>query len=134
MLYAEASVIMRRLKSMVLQWLPVAKNASAVPMAGNSPIKRVLRSKGYMWMSNSHSTAFYWSHAGQHFEIREEGDWCATPARRHSCNELESCLSFYVLGAASESRARSHALQVVGSAQGQLAIPAIAEGYHFGGL
>lgn len=30
-----------------------------------------------MWMSNSHTTAYYWSHAGQHFEIREEGDWWA---------------------------------------------------------
>lgn len=28
-----------------------------------------------MWMSNSHTTAYYWSHAGQHFEIRDEGDW-----------------------------------------------------------
>jgi G3E family GTPase len=28
-----------------------------------------------MWISNSHSTAYYWSHAGQHFEIRNEGDW-----------------------------------------------------------
>ena len=28
-----------------------------------------------MWMSNSHATAYYWSHAGQHFEIRDEGDW-----------------------------------------------------------
>ena len=37
----------------------------------------VLRSKGFMWMSNSHSTAYYWSHAGQHFEIRDEGDWWA---------------------------------------------------------
>ncbi len=30
-------------------------------------------------MSHSHATAFYWSHAGQHFEIRDEGDWCAPP-------------------------------------------------------
>ena len=29
-------------------------------------------------MSNSHSIAYYWSHAGAHFEIREEGDWWAT--------------------------------------------------------
>jgi G3E family GTPase len=40
-----------------------------------SPIKTVLRSKGFMWISNSHSTAYYWSHAGQHFEIRDEGEW-----------------------------------------------------------
>lgn len=30
-----------------------------------------------MWLANSHSTAFYWSHAGQHFEIRDEGEWWA---------------------------------------------------------
>ena len=46
-----------------------------------SPIRAVLRSKGFMWMSHSHATAFYWSHAGQHFEIRDEGDWwAAVPA------------------------------------------------------
>lgn len=78
---------------MVLQWLPVAKNAAAVPVAGNSPIKRVLRSKGYMWMSNSHSTAFYWSHAGQHFEIREEGDWCEI----FSCGQTTVSSQFHCL-------------------------------------
>ena len=45
------------------------------PRAGASPIKTVLRSKGFMWIANSHTTAFYWSHAGQHFEIRDEGEW-----------------------------------------------------------
>jgi G3E family GTPase len=30
-----------------------------------------------MWIANSHSTAFFWSHAGQHFEIRDEGEWWA---------------------------------------------------------
>jgi hypothetical protein len=45
------------------------------PAAGASPIKTVLRSKGFMWIANSHTTAFYWSHAGQHFEIRDEGEW-----------------------------------------------------------
>ena len=28
-------------------------------------------------MANSHSTAYFWSHAGQHFEIRDEGEWWA---------------------------------------------------------
>ena len=96
MLSNETSAIICRLKSMVLQWLPVAKNATAVPMAGNSPIKRVLRSKGYMWMSNSHSTAFYWSHAGQHFEIREEGNWCAATAMRHFCQRVGVVSQFSV--------------------------------------
>ena len=63
---------------MVLQWMPVSQNAEtgAAAPAGDSPIKAVLRSKGFMWMSHNHMTAFYWSHAGQHFEIRDEGDWC----------------------------------------------------------
>ena len=67
-----------RLREMVLRWLPVSSNAALegqAPGAGESPIKTVLRSKGFMWMSHSHTTAFYWSHAGQHFEIRDEGDW-----------------------------------------------------------
>lgn len=58
-----------RLQDTVLRWLPVAHNkavdAEAVAAAqGDSPIKAVLRSKGFMWLSNKHATAFYWSHAG----------------------------------------------------------------------
>lgn len=93
-----------RLRDTVLRWLPVATNAAtdseekrggkdaadadAADAAAKeaeaknpSPIRAVLRSKGFMWMSHSHATAFYWSHAGQHFEIRDEGDWwAAVPA------------------------------------------------------
>ena len=29
-------------------------------------------------MSHSHGTAFYWSHAGAHFNMQDEGDWCAS--------------------------------------------------------
>jgi G3E family GTPase len=64
----------------VLRWMPVTQNmetGQTAPEDGDSPIKAVLRSKGFMWMSHNHMTAFYWSHAGQHFEIRDEGDWCA---------------------------------------------------------
>mmetsp|Transcript_2 Transcript_2/g.1 ORF Transcript_2/g.1 Transcript_2/m.1 type:complete len:295 (+) Transcript_2:1029-1913(+) len=68
----------QRLKDLVLKWLPVSSNSETTPAVGNTPIKSVLRSKGFVWMSNSHGTAFYWSHAGQHFEIRDEGDWWAS--------------------------------------------------------
>ena len=69
----------------------LAPGEEAGPAAEASPIRTVLRSKGFMWISNSHTTAFYWSHAGQHFEIRDEGEWWAavpdaewpqTPAQR----------------------------------------------------
>ncbi|KAK9905575.1 hypothetical protein WJX75_002363 [Coccomyxa subellipsoidea] len=69
----------QRLRDTVLRWMPVAQNAETgqAPEVGHSPIKTVLRSKGFMWMTHNHMTAFYWSHAGQHFEIRDEGDWWA---------------------------------------------------------
>lgn len=58
-----------RLQDMVLRWLPVTHNKAVEPQAaasalGDSPIQAVLRSKGFMWLSNKHTTAFYWSHAG----------------------------------------------------------------------
>lgn len=62
----------------MLRWLPAATNTALEgekPAIGDSPIKRVLRSKGFAWLANSHLSTFYWSHAGQHFELREEGDW-----------------------------------------------------------
>lgn len=68
----------QRLREMVLRWLPVVTNKELqgeAPALGDSPIKTVIRSKGFMWMSNSHTTAYYWSHAGSNFEIRDEGDW-----------------------------------------------------------
>lgn len=54
---------------------PAQSTSHPTHPAGSSPIKTVLRSKGFMWIANSHTTAFYWSHAGQHFEIRDEGEW-----------------------------------------------------------
>ena len=78
---------------MVLQWMPVSQNSeTGGPAAvGDSPIKAVLRSKGFMWMSHNHMTAYYWSHAGQHFEIRDEGDWWVLTMllSRHLC--LQAC-------------------------------------------
>lgn len=70
----------QRLKELVLRWMPVTLNKEVEDHEkpddlSSSPIKTVLRSKGFMWISSSHSTAYYWSHAGQHFEIRDEGEW-----------------------------------------------------------
>ena len=72
----------QRLKDLVLRWMPVTLNKEVEDHEkpddlSSSPIKTVLRSKGFMWISSSHSTAYYWSHAGQHFEIRDEGEWWA---------------------------------------------------------
>ena len=72
----------QRLKDLVLKWMPVTHNKAIEEHekeedTSSSPIRTVLRSKGFMWISSSHSTAYYWSHAGQHFEIKDEGDWWA---------------------------------------------------------
>jgi hypothetical protein len=65
---------------MVLRWLPVTHNkavdaasAAAAAAEGDSPIKAVLRSKGFMWLSNKHTTAFYWSHAGAQLQFVVDG-------------------------------------------------------------
>ncbi|CAG9463373.1 unnamed protein product [Pedinophyceae sp. YPF-701] len=78
----------QRLRRTVLRWLPStaalkpsagdAAEDAAQGQPGDSPLQRVLRSKGFCWMSNSHSKAYFWSHAGQHFEMRDEGDWWAS--------------------------------------------------------
>ena len=47
-----------------------------------------------MWMSNSHATAYYWSHAGQHFEIRDEGDWWV---RNIGCVLLYTLSAVYIV-------------------------------------
>jgi hypothetical protein len=63
----------QRLRDMVLQWMPVSTNKEVAPgpLADNvSPIRSVMRSKGFTWMAHGHTSAFYWSHAGQHFELR----------------------------------------------------------------
>ena len=73
-----SSFVSSRLKDMVLTRLPVSTNEAigdAQPQAGPSAMDTVLRSKGFMWTSSSNLTAFFWSHAGDHFEIRDEGDW-----------------------------------------------------------
>ena len=54
-----------------------------------SPFVGVLRSKGFAWVAPSimsgafndlerHDTAFYWSHAGKHFGLKEAGSWWAS--------------------------------------------------------
>ena len=63
-----------RLRETVTRWMPVATNkatgSTEAPVDNKSPIAAVMRSKGFMWLSSGHATAYYWSHAGQHFEIR----------------------------------------------------------------
>lgn len=83
----------QRLQNLVLRWLPVTHNKALGDEQageGSHPLQTVIRSKGFFWMSNSHSIAYYWSHAGAHFEIREEGDWWATvPAEDWPSAEAE---------------------------------------------
>ena len=80
----------------------------------------VLRSKGFMWMSNSHSTAYYWSHAGQHFEIRDEGDWwSAVEDADWPKEEPQRKVILQVGGAGAECARGGGGGPVVGSVRGQ---------------
>lgn len=67
----------KRLRALVLEWSPVA----GVERNQGSPLQAVLRSKGFVWLSGSHTNAHYWSHAGQHLEIKDVGNWWDAVAR-----------------------------------------------------
>jgi len=43
-----------------------------------SPMKTLIRSKGFVWLSSYHTDALYWSHAGSHFELELQGRWWAS--------------------------------------------------------
>ena len=58
---------------------------------GGSPMRRLIRSKGFVWLSNSHTQMFHWTHAGRHFEIKQHSPWWAThPRSQWATNEREA--------------------------------------------
>ena len=42
---------------------------------GHSPLHALIRSKGFIWLSNSHQDMFYWALAGKHFELKTYASW-----------------------------------------------------------
>jgi len=77
-----------RLMSVIRQ-LPVRQETLALDQAlknsgsGNgseaagsgSPLLSLIRSKGFIWLSNSHPQMFYWALAGKHFELKQYASW-----------------------------------------------------------
>lgn len=43
---------------------------------------KVLRSKGFLWLSGEDRVAFYWSQAGSYLELSEMGRWWASVPRK----------------------------------------------------
>ena len=69
-----------RLKSFSKEHFGATVMSDSADKGGNvgsedSPIRKVLRSKGFVWLSAAHGCAWYWSHAASAFEILDEGDW-----------------------------------------------------------
>lgn len=46
-----------------------------------SPMCTLIRSKGFLWLSNSHSQIFYWALAGKHFELKQYAAWWSCLSR-----------------------------------------------------
>eukprot|EP00288_Rhodomonas_lens_P003793 CAMPEP_0177744882 /NCGR_PEP_ID=MMETSP0484_2-20121128/30002_1 /TAXON_ID=354590 /ORGANISM="Rhodomonas lens, Strain RHODO" /LENGTH=675 /DNA_ID=CAMNT_0019259453 /DNA_START=74 /DNA_END=2098 /DNA_ORIENTATION=- len=50
--------------------------------AAKSPLKKVIRSKGFLWVEGKHRLALFWSQAGKFLDIKEFGlYWAATPLK-----------------------------------------------------
>jgi len=57
-------------------------------------LQGLVRSKGFMWLANSHEAAYYWSHAGSFFEAPVLGRWWDTLAREFwPADQLDSILA-----------------------------------------
>ena len=56
-----------------------------------SPLRMIIRSKGFLWLDSNHLNCFYWSHAGANFEIKVAGTWWEVlPAEQWPDGELPS--------------------------------------------
>merc|ERR1719231_1672596 len=49
--------------------------AAAAGAQPASPLRSLIRSKGFIWLSNSHPQMFYWALAGKHFELKQYASW-----------------------------------------------------------
>lgn len=73
----------QRLVESAIQQLPAKTNLALkeqlqAPPDPASPFAALVRSKGFLWLSNNHLETFYWAHAGSHFEVKKQGLWWAT--------------------------------------------------------
>lgn len=59
-----------------------------------SPMLSLIRSKGFVWLSNSHAQIFYWALAGKYFEMKQYASWWQTlgeeewPAEQKEVDEI----------------------------------------------
>lgn len=109
----------RKLQKVLLSWpIPVMEELKLVELSKElekaeeggpdekSPFVGVLRSKGFAWVAPSimsgpfndldrHDTAFYWSHAGKHFGLKEAGSWWASMGKEAMKNVFEGNMDEY---------------------------------------
>ena len=53
-------------------------------------MQTLIRSKGFVWLSNSDSQMFYWALAGKHFELKQYATWWqCVPREEWPEDELE---------------------------------------------
>ena len=67
----------------VIRGIPEKDDATTLEISNEAKqvLKDCLRSKGFVWIANSHCSATYWSHAGTSFELSCLGQWWATLPR-----------------------------------------------------
>ena len=57
------------------------KDADGPAAEARSPMRSLIRAKGFIWLSNSHSQIFYWALAGKHFELKQYAAWWSSLPR-----------------------------------------------------
>jgi G3E family GTPase len=72
-----------RLENLALSEALMEKDKDAADPAAEarSPMRSLIRAKGFIWLSNSHSQIFYWALAGKHFELKQYAAWWSSLPR-----------------------------------------------------
>mmetsp|Transcript_30832 Transcript_30832/g.71643 ORF Transcript_30832/g.71643 Transcript_30832/m.71643 type:complete len:118 (-) Transcript_30832:410-763(-) len=53
-------------------------------------MQAIIRAKGFVWLSNTHTQIYYWALAGKHFELTQYATWWQTiPRNEWPDNEKE---------------------------------------------
>jgi len=72
-----------RLENLALSEVLMEKDKDADDPAAEarSPMRSLIRAKGFIWLSNSHSQIFSWALAGKHFELKQYASWWSSLPR-----------------------------------------------------
>lgn len=82
---ARLQILIEKLPADCTAALNGTQSAATADDAVARALASLVRSKGFLWLAASHDGAYYWSHAGSHFEAQLLGRWSTHTASTRVC-------------------------------------------------